>query len=249
MPHASEVAARAAHEITRGRYAKLFWVGAIVLGHLVPAALLFAGPPIATAIAGALCVVGLYAYEHAFVMAPAGNHSEQLMATIPQTKSFLAKLLLAREPTKRAALDPVAEAPRRSGADAHAHVLRDGPQAGEAGRGRTKPTVASRSIRLPTRGTTGSSTTPRPGRRRRAPSIHAGPDHLLQLRERLRPARVRRQRDVRDSQVRGQPRSTRDRAAATARRARRRTTRSTTPSASSIRSSASGSAAKANGSA
>lgn len=70
MPHASEVAARAAHEITRGRYARLYWVGAIVVGHLIPAALLFAGPPIATALAGVLCAAGLYAYEHAFVMAP-----------------------------------------------------------------------------------------------------------------------------------------------------------------------------------
>ena len=70
MPHASEVAARAAHAIVRGRYARLFWVGAIGLGHLVPFALLFAGAPMAAAAAGLATVAGLYAYEHAFVMAP-----------------------------------------------------------------------------------------------------------------------------------------------------------------------------------
>ncbi len=70
MPHASEVAARAAHEITRGRYRVHFWGGAIILGHLVPAGLLFASSPILAAVAGLAAIVGLYLYEHAFVMAP-----------------------------------------------------------------------------------------------------------------------------------------------------------------------------------
>jgi len=76
VPHASEVAAQAAHAIRYGRHARTFWWGAIVLGHLVPLALLFAGfvIPAAGAAAGALAfvsaAVGLYAYEYVFVMAP-----------------------------------------------------------------------------------------------------------------------------------------------------------------------------------
>jgi formate-dependent nitrite reductase membrane component NrfD len=72
IPHASEIAARAAHEISKGKYAKQFWLGAIVLGHLVPMALLLLPGPtaISGAIAAVLAIVGLYMYEHAFVMAP-----------------------------------------------------------------------------------------------------------------------------------------------------------------------------------
>jgi hypothetical protein len=39
-------------------------------GHLVPLALLLAGMPLVTALAGVLSIVGLYFYEYAFVMAP-----------------------------------------------------------------------------------------------------------------------------------------------------------------------------------
>lgn len=70
MPHASEIAARAAHEISHGRYAKQFWGGAIALGHIVPLALLATGAPALGALAAACAFVGLYAYEHAYVMAP-----------------------------------------------------------------------------------------------------------------------------------------------------------------------------------
>jgi Fe-S-cluster-containing dehydrogenase component/formate-dependent nitrite reductase membrane component NrfD len=70
IAHASEVAARAAHEISRGKYAKQFWLGAIVIGHLVPLALLLLPGTVAPAVAALLAIVGLYAYEHAFVMAP-----------------------------------------------------------------------------------------------------------------------------------------------------------------------------------
>ena len=70
IPHASEVAARAAHEIKAGRYRTRFWWGVIVVGHIVPLVLLW--PSSAPLAAGALLVatVGLYLYEHAFVMAP-----------------------------------------------------------------------------------------------------------------------------------------------------------------------------------
>jgi Fe-S-cluster-containing dehydrogenase component/formate-dependent nitrite reductase membrane component NrfD len=70
MPHASEVAARAAHEISHGAYKGYFWGGAIVLGHLVPLGLLLVGAPIAAAVAGVCAIIGLYLFEHAFVMAP-----------------------------------------------------------------------------------------------------------------------------------------------------------------------------------
>jgi formate-dependent nitrite reductase membrane component NrfD/ferredoxin len=75
IPHASEVAAKAAHEISHGHYKNHFWWGSIGLGHLVPlllaivSALVFSEPFIG-AIAGLCAVIGLYLYEYAFVMAP-----------------------------------------------------------------------------------------------------------------------------------------------------------------------------------
>ncbi len=79
IPHASEVAARAAHRITHGPHARTFWGGAMFLGHLVPLVLLAlegvpdagaAGLGIGSAFAVAAALVGLYCYEHVFVMAP-----------------------------------------------------------------------------------------------------------------------------------------------------------------------------------
>ncbi len=70
MPHASENAAQAAHAITHGRYRLHFWVGSMLIGHAVPLALLFVAGPVAAFVAGLAAIAGLYAYEHAFVMAP-----------------------------------------------------------------------------------------------------------------------------------------------------------------------------------
>jgi Fe-S-cluster-containing dehydrogenase component/formate-dependent nitrite reductase membrane component NrfD len=78
VPHASEVAARAAHEISDGRYRHHFWWGGIVLGHGLPLLLLLVaallGPgglaALLLAMAGLAAVAGLYFYEYAFVMAP-----------------------------------------------------------------------------------------------------------------------------------------------------------------------------------
>ncbi|MCL4295296.1 MAG: polysulfide reductase NrfD [Anaerolineae bacterium] len=77
MPHASEVAARAAHDISHGRYRNYFWAGSIGLGHLVPLVLLLVGglmtpsPPTGLlAFAAIMTIVGLYLFEYAFVMAP-----------------------------------------------------------------------------------------------------------------------------------------------------------------------------------
>jgi Fe-S-cluster-containing dehydrogenase component/formate-dependent nitrite reductase membrane component NrfD len=71
MAHASGDAALAAHDITRGRFRVVFLLGVLFLGHAVPLALLvwYAGPATASA-AGLATLVGLYLYEHAFVMAP-----------------------------------------------------------------------------------------------------------------------------------------------------------------------------------
>ncbi|MCQ3975190.1 MAG: 4Fe-4S ferredoxin [Anaerolineae bacterium] len=76
MPHASEVAARAAHAISRGKYHRYFWGGSIGLGHIIPLILLltagFGGPlaPGLLTVAALVTIVGLYLFEYAFVMAP-----------------------------------------------------------------------------------------------------------------------------------------------------------------------------------
>ena len=75
IPHASEVAARAAHEIRYGRYKRHFWLGSMLLGHVVPliligVAVFFISNLFVVAIAGLCAIAGLYLYEYAFVMAP-----------------------------------------------------------------------------------------------------------------------------------------------------------------------------------
>jgi Fe-S-cluster-containing dehydrogenase component/formate-dependent nitrite reductase membrane component NrfD len=71
MPHASEIAGRAAHEITGGVYKNKFWFGNIVVGHFVALALvLLAGSGFGYITAAIAAMVGLYFYEYAFVMAP-----------------------------------------------------------------------------------------------------------------------------------------------------------------------------------
>jgi hypothetical protein len=77
MPHQSEAAARAAHLMHRGRYRSSYWLGGIVVGHVLPLAALLSTFALGRAAAAPLLVgaaattlVGLYFYEHAFVMAP-----------------------------------------------------------------------------------------------------------------------------------------------------------------------------------
>jgi Fe-S-cluster-containing dehydrogenase component/formate-dependent nitrite reductase membrane component NrfD len=76
IPHASEVAARAAHAIRAGSYRVWFWGGGVALGHIAPLVLVGLGalqPGIAqplSALAGLAAIAGLYAFEYAFVMAP-----------------------------------------------------------------------------------------------------------------------------------------------------------------------------------
>jgi formate-dependent nitrite reductase membrane component NrfD len=70
MSHASEVAAQAAHEISRGRYKNYFWTGSVLIGHVLPLALLIFNLPFLAVIAAIAAIAGLYAFEYAFVMAP-----------------------------------------------------------------------------------------------------------------------------------------------------------------------------------
>ncbi|MCB8924816.1 MAG: polysulfide reductase NrfD [Ardenticatenaceae bacterium] len=72
IPHASEVAAKAAHEISHGHYKNHFWLGSIGLGHVLPLLMvwLLADVAVVGALAAVFAAGGLYLYEYAFVMAP-----------------------------------------------------------------------------------------------------------------------------------------------------------------------------------
>lgn len=82
MPHATREGAMAAREMTRGRYRRWFWWGAVGVGHAMPLALvgvLVASASLpaevrlgAIAAAGLAAIGGLYCYEYAYVMAPQG---------------------------------------------------------------------------------------------------------------------------------------------------------------------------------
>jgi Fe-S-cluster-containing dehydrogenase component/Ni/Fe-hydrogenase subunit HybB-like protein len=73
VPHASEVAAAAAHQITKGRY-RNHYRGSLWGGHIAPLMLLSVGMlfglPALAIPAAVLAAIGLYLYEYAFVMAP-----------------------------------------------------------------------------------------------------------------------------------------------------------------------------------
>ena len=70
------IAARAAHEISGGKYRHYFWAGSMGLGHLLPLVLLLlVGPlpglaPVFLPVATLAAIIGLYLFEYAFVMAP-----------------------------------------------------------------------------------------------------------------------------------------------------------------------------------
>jgi Fe-S-cluster-containing dehydrogenase component/formate-dependent nitrite reductase membrane component NrfD len=76
MPHASEVAVRAAHDIRHGKYRTYFWAGAIGLGHIVPLLLVVTTGfslvtlPLLLGLTTLATVAGLFFFEYAFVMAP-----------------------------------------------------------------------------------------------------------------------------------------------------------------------------------
>ena len=70
-PHASQVAAAAAYLITQGKYKNHYW-SSLTFGLALPLVIaVFASTwPVALAVASALSLVGLFAYEWVFVMAP-----------------------------------------------------------------------------------------------------------------------------------------------------------------------------------
>jgi hypothetical protein len=70
VKHPDRDAARAAQMIYKGRYKRLFWGVSVVLGSLVPLALIATGSPVAIAAAGVLALVGIFAAEHAWIEAP-----------------------------------------------------------------------------------------------------------------------------------------------------------------------------------
>jgi Fe-S-cluster-containing dehydrogenase component/formate-dependent nitrite reductase membrane component NrfD len=67
VPHATDSARRALVLMTRGPWAREYWLGGILTGHLLPLGLLAAGLP-GPALAAA--AVGLFFQAHALVMAP-----------------------------------------------------------------------------------------------------------------------------------------------------------------------------------
>ena len=69
VARASELANRAGREIQWGKWKGHFWGGGIVLGLMLPAAMVMATPWLA--LPALICAgLGMFAYEYAFVMAP-----------------------------------------------------------------------------------------------------------------------------------------------------------------------------------
>ncbi len=75
--HSSKAKHRAVDLMVKGPYSGLFWIGGIAAGAVIPLLLLTGGPailtpdllPVLPAVAAALSIAGLLAYEHCFVMA------------------------------------------------------------------------------------------------------------------------------------------------------------------------------------
>ncbi len=70
VKHPDRDAARAAQMIYKGRYRKLFWVGSILTGTLIPLVLVGIGGVAAVAVASVLALSGILFTEHAWVEAP-----------------------------------------------------------------------------------------------------------------------------------------------------------------------------------
>ncbi|MCI5081704.1 MAG: polysulfide reductase NrfD, partial [Saprospiraceae bacterium] len=70
--HPTQEAKLAVKMITKGRYRSMFWAGSIVLGNLIPLAILFfaSGQPVIQAVAGLAVLVGIYFTEKIWVEAP-----------------------------------------------------------------------------------------------------------------------------------------------------------------------------------
>jgi Fe-S-cluster-containing dehydrogenase component/formate-dependent nitrite reductase membrane component NrfD len=68
--HSTVDAARTAHMITRGSYAKLYWIGVVATGCAIPVALLLIPWVGVAPLAGLLVLAGLYVAEHIWARAP-----------------------------------------------------------------------------------------------------------------------------------------------------------------------------------
>ncbi|MBT8272080.1 MAG: polysulfide reductase NrfD [Bacteroidia bacterium] len=71
MTHPSTAAHTVVHMITKGRYSKLFWIGVIALGNIIPLLLILLIPQSAALIiASVLILIGIYLTEKIWVEAP-----------------------------------------------------------------------------------------------------------------------------------------------------------------------------------
>lgn len=69
--HPTEEAKLTVKMILRGRYRNLFWIGAVLVGNILPLALLLMGTdPVMSAAAGVLVMIGMYLTEKIWVEAP-----------------------------------------------------------------------------------------------------------------------------------------------------------------------------------
>jgi formate-dependent nitrite reductase membrane component NrfD len=68
--HPTADAKKAVEMIVSGRYKMRFWLGAILIGNLIPLVLVASGSAVAMAAAGVLMLIGMYITEHIWVEAP-----------------------------------------------------------------------------------------------------------------------------------------------------------------------------------
>jgi formate-dependent nitrite reductase membrane component NrfD len=71
MPHTTDNSRYAARLMTHGPFSRAFWGGAVVLGGIIPALLLFLafGDRVVEGVAAVLALIGLLVFEWCFVMA------------------------------------------------------------------------------------------------------------------------------------------------------------------------------------
>ncbi len=70
ITHPTVDAKKAAHMITAGSYAPLFWLGSIILGNILPLLILLWSPAWMVSVAAVLILAGLYITEHLWVRVP-----------------------------------------------------------------------------------------------------------------------------------------------------------------------------------
>ena len=70
ISHPTEDATRTVKMITKGRYAKLFWIGVVICTNILPLAFLLIGSMIPIVVAPVLVIVGVYITEKIWIEAP-----------------------------------------------------------------------------------------------------------------------------------------------------------------------------------